>query len=254
MATLFLDPNFKTPLTYEWNLDTQYEIASHWVLEVAYVGSRSVNQYPGIPFIYNAAQITSNNNPYYGINTNSVGNAPYRVPFLGFAATGVTAFCSCTDTKFNSLQATMRKQFSHGLTMQAAYTWSRDLTDTSYVAYDNPGPGNWGPAAQYHPHRLTINYSYNLPFGNHQGLLDKLTSGWSVAGVTIVQDGTPLTPTDTKAERSTAHLRPPRLNLQREWGRPMRVIQSAVTTRTVSDAPTQRLVQQAQAHARVEAG
>jgi hypothetical protein len=105
----------------------------------------------------------------------------------------------CTDTKFNSLQATLHKQFSHGLQMQAAYTWSRTLTDTNYATYNLPGPGNWGPSIYYHPQRLTLNYSYQLPFGKHTGLMDKVASGWSIAGVTVIQDGVPLTPIDTRA-------------------------------------------------------
>ncbi len=199
LATIFIDPAFTTPTTYEWNLDTQYEIASHWVLEVAYVGSRSIRQWAGGTFAYNQALLTSGTSPYNGITTNSKSNISYRVPYLGFAATGVTGSCSCMDTKFHSLQATVRKQLSHGFQFQAAYTWSRDLTDTSYAAYNSPGPGNWGPSIQYRPQRLTLNYSYQLPFGKHTGLMDKLASGWSVAGVTVIQDGAPLTPIDTRA-------------------------------------------------------
>jgi hypothetical protein len=202
LATIFIDPTFTTPTTYEWNLDTQYEFASHWILEMAYVGSRSIRQYPAATFAYNPTDIASASSPitYDGssITTNSKANISYRVPYLGFAATGVTGSCSCTDTKFNSLQATMHKQFSHGIQMQAAYTWSRTLTDTNYVIYNNPGPGNWGPSTYYHPQRLTLNYSYQLPFGKHEGLMGKLADGWSVAGVTVVQDGTPVTPTDTR--------------------------------------------------------
>jgi hypothetical protein len=199
LATIFIDPTFTTPTTYEWNLDTQYEIASHWVLEVAYVGSRSIRQWAGGTFAYNQTLLTSAASPYNGITTNSKANISYRVPYLGFAATGVTGSCSCTDTKFHSLQATMHKQFSHGFQFQAAYTWSRDLTDTNYATYNSPGPGNWGPATQYHPQRLTLNYSYQLPFGRHSGLMEKLANGWSLAGVTVIQDGTPLTPIDTRA-------------------------------------------------------
>jgi len=203
LAAIFIDPKFTTPVTYEWNLDTQYEFASHWILEVAYVGSRSLRQWPVNTFAYNTPLTTSASSPdtYDGssITTNSKANVTYRVPYLGFAATGVTGACTCTDTKFNSLQATLHKQFSHGLQMQAAYTWSRTLTDTNYAIYNIPGPGNWGPSIYYHPQRLTLNYSYQLPFGKHTGFMDKLAGGWSVAGVTVVQDGVPLTPIDTRA-------------------------------------------------------
>jgi hypothetical protein len=37
-----------------------------------------------------------------------------------------------------------------------------------------------------------------LPLGNHEGLIGKVANGWSLAGVTVVQDGTPLTITDTR--------------------------------------------------------
>jgi hypothetical protein len=47
------------------------------------------------------------------------------------------------------------------------------------------------------PQRLVVNYSYDLPLGDHKGALGKLSSGWQVAGVTVIQDGTPLTITNT---------------------------------------------------------
>ena len=34
--------------------------------------------------------------------------------------------------------------------------------------------------------------------GDHHGLLGKVANGWAVSGVTVVQDGTPLTVTDSR--------------------------------------------------------
>ncbi len=31
-------------MTYEWNLNTQYEFLPSWVLEVGYVGARGIHQ------------------------------------------------------------------------------------------------------------------------------------------------------------------------------------------------------------------
>jgi hypothetical protein len=56
----------------------------------------------------------------------------------------------------------------------------------------------YGENAGYHPQRLAISYLWNLPLGNHQGMMGKLTSGWGLSGVTFIQDGTPLTITDTR--------------------------------------------------------
>src|SRR5262249_16058822 len=104
---------------------------------------------------------------------------------------------------YNSLQVTVRKQFSHGLTMQAAYTWSKDLS----VLYNSVANSNnasdlgqqYGPALFSRPQRFVVNYSYELPFGNHDGGLNYVLGGWSVSGVTIVQDGTPITIADSGA-------------------------------------------------------
>jgi hypothetical protein len=205
LSILSTNPNYVTPLTYEWNLNVQYEFAPTWVLELGYVGTRGIHQV-GDPTIVgtgtpelNQAQLASAAAPVNGIATDTVANASLRVPYLGFAPAGIGNVGTPGDSKYNSFQGTLRKQFSHGLQMQAAYTWARSLTTTSYLLFNNQDlPHEYGPHAAYRPQRLTVNYSYNLPFGNHEGALGKVASGWSVAGVTVVQDGEPLTIEDTR--------------------------------------------------------
>jgi hypothetical protein len=200
-----MGPIYLVPTTYQWNLNTQYEFLPQWVLEVGYVGSRAIHQVPdfipGGGFAFhqlNEAQLASPTNPINGITTNTVANAAVRVPYLGFSAAGLADDPTIGDSKFNSLQVTVRKQMSHGLQMQAAYTFSRSFTNTAYDVYNDPNIKRYGPYAYYRPHRLAITYAWDLPFGKHEGLLDKVAGGWNVSGVTIVQDGTPLTLTDTR--------------------------------------------------------
>jgi hypothetical protein len=57
----------------------------------------------------------------------------------------------------------------------------------------------YGPVPYNRPQRLVVNYSYDLPFGTHQGAAGKLLGGWNVSGVTTLQDGTPMTITDPAA-------------------------------------------------------
>ena len=59
--------------------------------------------------------------------------------------TGVPPFLGppLGDTWYDSLQIKMTKRYSHGLTMQAAYTWAKQLTnaansDTSYLTPEDP--------------------------------------------------------------------------------------------------------------------
>lgn len=197
--------NYWTPVTYQWNLNAQYEFIHSWTLELGYVGSRAIHQ-PGITTgrQINEAQLVGNpigsnvfNAPGIAaglVTSNTVANAFLRVPYLGFAPSGLTMTGDESSFKFNSLQATVRKQFTRGFQAQVAYTFSRSFV--TQPNYNDPNFQFYSLNPQYHPQRVAISYLYNLPLGTHDGLLGKLTSGWGWSGVTIIQDGTPLTATD----------------------------------------------------------
>jgi hypothetical protein len=198
LAALFLDPNTTVPTVYQWNLDTQYEFASRWVLEVAYVGSRGIH-ITNTSRQYNEAQLVSPSDPYYGLVENTAANASVRVPYLGFSPNGLTGSNSLGDSHFNSLQTTVRKLFSHGLQLQFAYTFSRAVDTADYFNTGDPDVnGRYGLNTAYRPQRLAITYGWDLPLGHHDGLVGKVANGWNISGVTVVQDGTPLTVTDSR--------------------------------------------------------
>ncbi|HEY7387929.1 MAG TPA: carboxypeptidase regulatory-like domain-containing protein [Bryobacteraceae bacterium] len=206
LNTPSIDEVLHTPLTREYNLNFQYEFLPSWVLEVGYVGSSSLNlidQYHDV----NAPLLASPTNPINGIAMNTAKNAALRVPILGYGTSGfqVTAFDGMAN--YNSLQVSVRKQFSHGLFLQGSYTWSKDLSDmyqtnASGNGGDSNYPGNlaqqYGPVTFNRPQRFIINYRYDLPFGTHKGALGYVANGWSVQGVTTVQNGSPFTITDQR--------------------------------------------------------
>jgi hypothetical protein len=53
----------------------------------------------------NTARLASPENPINGITTNTVANAPFRVPFLGYQAVGVRGTEFDAVSNYNSLQA-----------------------------------------------------------------------------------------------------------------------------------------------------
>jgi hypothetical protein len=181
----------------------QYEFAPKWVLEVGYVGSNGINLMD-IYRNYNTSQLATSANPINGQTANTLANVNLRVRYLGYQPGGLQGTDFVGSSNYNSLQATLRKQFSRGFMMQASYTWSKSLSDLSvnsfYVNANSNNPQDlrqqYGPSLFNRPQRLSVNYQYNLPFGQREGIAGKLASGWSVAGVTTVQDGTPLTITD----------------------------------------------------------
>jgi len=203
-----LSENYPTPYSLSWNLNLQDEFVPGWVLELGYVGSRGVHQPTGGLQI-NEAQLAGNplgTNTIVApgiaaglVTTNTVANASLRVPYLGFAPGGMPTSTVAEDTKFNSFQATLRKPLSRGVTLQAAYSFSRDFSTGTLLSNDpNNSRQQYGPDSSYRPQRLAISYDWDIPSGGREGFLGKALNGWSVAGVTIVQDGTPLTITDTR--------------------------------------------------------
>jgi Carboxypeptidase regulatory-like domain len=198
LSQTLLIANWDTPITYAYNLSTQYEFTRNWVLEVGYSGAHGIHQLMNQG--QNLAALASPVNPVNGVvTTNTVQNAPLRVPYLGFGAGNSLSQSGTTgDYLYNALLVTVRKQFSHGLSFQGAYTYARAFSDTTLT--NNPGiiKNSYGLNPAYRPQRLTLNYSWDLPFGHSDGLLGKLRNGWNVSGVTTVQDGTPLTITDTR--------------------------------------------------------
>ena len=195
-------PNFVTPVVYSWNFNLQYQLAPTWTLEVGYVGSRGLHQAASLNQI-NEALLATPTTPINGLTTSTTTNVPLRVPLLGIGAAGAEFAETDGDYKSNSLQATLRKQLSHGLTMQAAYTWVRAYaTGGTAATLNNGDPNNsaqqYGLNPGYRPQRLTVNYSYNIPGNNLKGIEGKILGGWSLSGVTTIQDGDPLTCTDNR--------------------------------------------------------
>ncbi|MBV9769662.1 MAG: hypothetical protein JOZ32_08835, partial [Bryobacterales bacterium] len=187
-----------TPLTRQYNLGIQYQFAPKWVLELGYVGSSGINQ-ADYNHNYNTALLASASNPINGITTTTAANAAARVPYLGYDPAGLQGTGYDGIYNYNSLQVTARKQFSHGLTMQVAYTWSKDLTTLNGDGNANSNNASflsqqYGPAYFAHPHRFIASYSYELPFGHpSNAFISKVAEGWSMSGNIVVQDGTPLT-------------------------------------------------------------
>jgi hypothetical protein len=202
LSTPSIAQNFTVPVTYEWNLNTQYEFLRNWVLELGYVGSHGIHQNQTISAFflgqsYNWAALASASNPINGQTTNTVANVPERVPYLGISPTASQSGNQASYI-YNALQATVRKQLSHGLQLQAAYTWNRAFASDPYGI--NTAPyiiRQMAPNLIYHPQRLVVNYTWNLPLGHPAGFVGKIVDGWSISGVTTIQDGTPFTVYDS---------------------------------------------------------
>lgn len=242
-----IQPNYKQPLVQEYNLEMQYSLPHGWLASVGYVGSHGTNLltsawdinpdyivagapntpsglYGEIPL--NALPFNDTGNPVASWVTSNQGpgksaisaNQIDRAQYLGLTPlTGFTLTATAGDSLYNSLQASLQHQFSHGLTLNVAYTWSKLITNlsgglaTTGAAQNENGnliepsldrgyPLNtaqqYGPAAYNRPQRIVISYLYDLPMKSQNAIASRVFGGWSISGVTTIQDGEPLTITD----------------------------------------------------------
>lgn len=204
-----LDPEVKQPYSQEYSANIQAEVKG-LLLEVAYVGSRTSNI---IAFVRpNQAQLASPERPIHGETTNTLQNLSRRVPYLGFTPTAIAESQSKYSSRYNSMQLSVRKRYSAGLTFSGAYTLSRSVDNVTANSggrnqplggfrgdYYNPD-SNRGPSDFDRTHRLVASWLWEIPgFRGASGVKGALLDGWSVSGVGTMQSGLPFSIIDTRA-------------------------------------------------------
>jgi hypothetical protein len=193
--------NMRPPITQQFSLNLQSELAHNLLLEVGYVGARMTHLIEVRSF--NQAALASPSNPIRGETTNTLDNIPLRVPYEGFNS-GALTFDTDASGWYNGLEASVTKRLSRGLQFMGAYTFSRDLTtDTGTTSGINGGVAEgdqnnpkqrYGPDSFIREQRFVASYIYDFPSpGNRKSLRGRLLGDWSVSGVTIYQSGQRLT-------------------------------------------------------------
>lgn len=119
---------------------------------------------------------------------------------------------------YDSLQVDVRRRPTHGLALNANYTFSKNLTNavgTGQTRFepllDNLNPDLEESRADFdQSHRFNVLASYDLPFGNGQrfgntnGWLDKVIGGWNIGSTLSFGTGAPITITDARGTLNRA--------------------------------------------------
>jgi hypothetical protein len=144
----------------------------------------------------------------YTITQNTAANVNARSRAVGLGVGGYQLFADDANANYHSLQATVTHRYANGLQVQASYTFSKTLDETSTgntafntaVNDQTSLTDSYGLSDYDRAHRVIFEYVYELPFlKSSQGLEKALLAGWQVSGITTFQSGTPITVLDSGA-------------------------------------------------------
>jgi hypothetical protein len=185
---------------WQWMAGVQRRLPGNMVAEAQYVGSHWEN----MMFLADDNQLSAAN----------LGKGQTARPYPQFSGIGVGSGGSRTGTyngisNYQSASFMLHKPASHGLAVEAAYTWSR--------LYDDMDDSGWGeqfgdayyqdaynPKANYaksnlnRPNVLKGTVLYNIPLGKgHQylssAIADAVLGGWTASGDFSAESGAPFT-------------------------------------------------------------
>jgi hypothetical protein len=183
------DPPYPTAQVQQYNAGVQRRVGRGVVATASFVGtkgthlsdSRNINQ----PFPAQAAQVLA------GVNVNRVR------PYPGYAQ--INQYFNGGNSNYNSLQASIRTDQYHGLTLQGSYTYSHAIDDVSgdvpggtahqdaYRAFLERGNSNYDRTQMF-----ILSYVYDIPAPWQNGFARALLGNWQLSGISSFQTGTPL--------------------------------------------------------------
>lgn len=191
--------NSATPYVQEYNLTVQQQLGANWAVQLGYVGNITRKAYLS----------RDENSPNYvftpGDPTLSTATLNSRRPYQpgGYTFGLIGEYDPANNTSYNSLQAILTKQFSHGFSVKASYVWSKLL---DYVSQDpandnattlmnqNDISMDYGPSNYDQPQAFVASYLWAAPEIKHFGWIGKqVLSGWQINGITSWDSGSPFT-------------------------------------------------------------
>ncbi len=224
-----LDSTYRPAIMQSWSLTYEDEIVPHGILSVAYAGDKNDHIFSSAVDRNFPINGTSTNTAACAASANNLNPAPsnsylydpcingansavpgaaqvnenYYRPYPGYSSinTGV----SIGTANYNSLQTGFIYRLAN-LQLNAAYTWSKVLSDQDQTAQGNLAYGfdsnigfqnprdpqlDYGRPSYDRPNVFTSAYVYQLPFFLHSGnlLVRELLSRWSTSGLITAQSG-----------------------------------------------------------------
>ncbi|HLG16879.1 MAG TPA: carboxypeptidase-like regulatory domain-containing protein [Blastocatellia bacterium] len=227
LAFTLPEKNIRTPYAQQWHLSVEREFGD-WVASGAYVGTKGTklqrlatpnlgpNVTPVVPF---ASSVNGRQNSFPVVLSGLVGSqlpsalrCQPNSPSCGVVAGGrpikdlgaYQIFENSAASNYHALQLEIRKRYSRGYQISAAYTWSHAMDDVSdvfpiagspNVAQDsNNFRGERASAGFDLRQRFAASLVWDLPFyRNVKTGVGRWLGGWQIASIFQAHTGQPFT-------------------------------------------------------------
>jgi hypothetical protein len=194
-SALSIQRDLRTAYMQHWSASVQHQLGRSRVLEVAYVASKGTKLLAARDINQPAPQVLPPGLPF----------VPRPNPLFD----DITQIESRANSRYDSLQVRFEQRLDFGLAVLGSYTWSKSEDDASNF-FASAGDPNFpqdsnnlrperGPSNFDTPHRISLSYSYDLPFGKGKryfaddGWVTALLTGWQTFGIVTLQSGRPFT-------------------------------------------------------------
>ena len=207
------DPHFRDPQAAQWNLTVERQVGQNTVVRASYVGMSNYR----LPVTVDLNQIPASTIPW---DTGATAG-PFvdrRAPYQNW--TLLMSSENYGQASYEAGIAEVDHRLSHGLALEANYTWAKNLSDAqgsdaptvfaSEEAYAVEIANRFdlksdrGNVVATPRNRALISGTYQLPFGAGRAwqmptYLNSVLGGWDISTVTTLQSGNWLTPTTSPA-------------------------------------------------------
>ena len=183
----------KSGMVFRYHFTLQQPLPGGWRMQVSYVGARGNNL---------LRRFEANQFPVPVVQEDGSLLFPKDAPPVNPTFGSITVINTDAQSFYNALQISANKSLGDGLSLQASYSFSKSVDDSSVGPRSNTG--QYGLMRTLDRalsdfdirHRLVFNYFYSLPFGSGQrwwnsGALSRLSGGWRLGGIMNFRKGTP---------------------------------------------------------------
>ena len=187
-----------------WNLTVEQQLPSNFALMVGYVGSHSVHVPQNIDDIdqvpLSLVTFDANGQLHFPIPP---GNSAKKIQRINPNFSRIEGLVYTDFSIYHGLLVNVSRRLSHGLALQASYTWSKSIDEGSDTFSDNEYNNTVGPSYAFDlalnkavsdyniTNNFVVNGQWDIPIGELSGARKAVLGGWQLGGIFQIHSGEP---------------------------------------------------------------